>query len=74
VAIQVVFPLMLLNRWTRKLAVLGMIGMHAGIGIFLGLSVFSLAMVAADVIFLRDSTIDGAVSWLRRRRQSGKNA
>ncbi|MCU1574413.1 MAG: hypothetical protein JWO93_2495 [Micrococcaceae bacterium] len=74
VAIQVIFPLLLLNRWTRKLAVLGMIGMHAGIGIFLGLSVFSLAMVAADVIFLRDSTIDGALSWLRRRRESARNA
>jgi antimicrobial peptide system SdpB family protein len=74
VAIQVLFPLFLLNRWTRRLAVLGMIGMHAGIGIFLGLSVFSLAMVAADVIFLRDRTVDEALAWLRRRRRTRKDA
>ncbi|WP_434616363.1 HTTM domain-containing protein [Arthrobacter sp. A5] len=69
VAIQVLFPLLLLNRWTRRLAVLGLIAMHAGIGVFLGLSVFSLSMVAADVIFVRDSTIDSVGGWLRGRRK-----
>lgn len=68
VAIQVLFPLLLLNRWARRLAVLGMIAMHAGIGVFLGLSVFSLAMVAADVIFVRDSTMEGIGRWITHRR------
>lgn len=72
VAIQLLFPLLLLNRWARRLAVVGMIGMHAGIGIFLGLSVFSLAMVAADVIYVRDSTMESITDWFRRRR--GKKA
>ncbi|MBG0738467.1 HTTM domain-containing protein [Paeniglutamicibacter antarcticus] len=76
VAIQVLFPLLLLNRWTRRLAVLGLIAMHAGIGIFLGLSVFSLSMVAADVIFVRDSTLESIGRWFRargggRRRRPG---
>jgi len=77
VGIQIVFPLLLLTRWTRRLAVLGMICMHAGIGIFLGLSVFSLAMVAADVIYLRDATMDSITGWVRRRwddRRSGRRA
>ncbi len=78
VAIQIVFPLLLLTRWTRRLAVLGMICMHAGIGIFLGLSVFSLAMVAADVIYLRDATMDSIVGWIRgrwtRRRERERRA
>ncbi|MCZ2401712.1 HTTM domain-containing protein [Paenarthrobacter sp. Z7-10] len=65
VAIQMLFPLLLLNRWTRRLAVVGMIAMHAGIGIFLGLSVFSLAMVAADVIYVRDSTMESISNWVR---------
>ena len=76
VAIQIVFPLLLLTRWTRRLAVLGMICMHAGIGVFLGLSVFSLAMVAADVIYLRDATMDSIVAWVRkwgRRRAGGQS-
>ncbi|MDQ6753167.1 MAG: HTTM domain-containing protein [Actinomycetota bacterium] len=72
VAIQILFPLLLLTRWTRRLAVLGMICMHAGIGIFLGLSVFSLAMVAADVIYLRDSTMDSIAGWFRRRMSRNK--
>ncbi len=72
VAIQIVFPLLLLTRWTRRLAVLGMICMHAGIGVFLGLSVFSLAMVAADVIYLRDSTMDSIAGWFRRRLRRNK--
>lgn len=70
VALQLSFGLLLLTRPTRIFAVVAMLGMHAGIGIFMGLAVFSLAMMAGDVIFIRDSSVEKMRDWLHRRRQS----
>jgi hypothetical protein len=68
VALQCLFAPMLLWRPTRIAAVLAMVGMHAGIALSMGLFIFSLAMMAGDVIFIRDRTVEGVLAWLRRRR------
>lgn len=65
VFIQVFFPLMLIRRGTRVIGLIAITSMHAGIGIMLGLPWFSMSMVAADMIFIRDSTFRSA----RRRWQ-----
>ena len=54
VYLQLFFPFLQLTRPTRILALAGIIGMHVGIGIFLALPFFSLSMIGADMIFLRD--------------------
>jgi hypothetical protein len=63
VAVQLLFPVLLLNRWTRVAAILGILGMHAGIAVVMGLPFFSLFIMAGDCLFVRDSTF---VAILRR--------
>lgn len=65
VLIQVFFPLMLLRRMTRVLALLGVAAMHLGIGVLMGLPFFSLIFISADMIFIRDSTYRGVAHWIR---------
>lgn len=74
VFIQLFFPLMLLRRGTRVVALLGVLGMHAGIGLIMGLPFFSLFIMAGDQIFIRDSTYRGIAArvraaWEERRRR-----
>ncbi|MEU9126186.1 HTTM domain-containing protein [Streptomyces sp. NPDC048506] len=52
VMLEVAFPFTLFNRRLRTVMVAILIGMHAGIGVVLGLPFFSLAMIAADLVFL----------------------
>lgn len=65
VLIQLFFPGALLFRWTRIPILFGMIGFHAGIGLFMGLPWFSLAMVAIDSIFVRDVTWQRLETWFK---------
>lgn len=67
VFIQIFFPLLLLVRWTRVIGLLGILAMHVGIGLFMGLGLFSLTMVAADVIFISDRTYAAIERWCRPR-------
>lgn len=60
---QLLFPLMLLTTWTRRFGLVLITGMHVGIGILLALPWFSLTMVLADMIFIRESTW----RWVRAR-------
>jgi len=54
--VQLLFPVLVLWRPTRIVALVFLLGMHAGIGLFLGLWPFSLAMIGLDLLFVRDST------------------
>ncbi len=60
--VQLFFPLFLLYRPTRVAALLVVTGMHLGIGLFMGIMYFSLAMIAVDMILVSDA------SWERGRR------
>ncbi|PUB26992.1 vitamin K-dependent gamma-carboxylase-like protein [Promicromonospora sp. AC04] len=56
-ALQLAFPLLLLQRHLRVAGVAGALAMHAGIAVIMGLPFFSLFMMAGDCVFLRDATI-----------------
>ncbi|WP_371480345.1 HTTM domain-containing protein [Kitasatospora sp. NBC_00315] len=52
VAVQVAFPFTLLDRRVKNVLLVVMMAEHAAIAVVLGLPVFSLAMIAADAVFL----------------------
>jgi hypothetical protein len=52
VIVQVAFPFTLFNRRVKNVLLCAMMLEHASIAIVLGLPFFSLAMIAADAVFL----------------------
>ncbi|MFF4328020.1 HTTM domain-containing protein [Streptomyces sp. NPDC001591] len=52
VVVQVAFPFTVLNRRVKNVLLGVMVLEHAGIAVLLGLPFFSLAMIAADAVFL----------------------
>ncbi|MET9319912.1 HTTM domain-containing protein [Streptomyces sp. NPDC003038] len=52
VAVQVAFPFTLFNRRVKNVLLAVMMLEHVGIAVLLGLPFFSLAMIAADAVFL----------------------
>ena len=56
--LQLLFPVLLLNHYTRVAIVVLMMGFHLGIALFMGLGVFSLIMFASDLIFIRDGEFE----------------
>jgi hypothetical protein len=68
VAFQGLFPLLVLWRPTRVVALVVITGMHVMIGILLGLWPFSLAMIALDFLFVRDATWREGLALARRVR------
>lgn len=52
VIVQVAFPFTLFNRRVKNILLVAMICEHAGIALLLGLPFFSMAMIAADAVFL----------------------
>ena len=60
---QMLFPVLILWKPTRYAAVLVITGMHLSIAILLGLWPFSLAMIALDLLLVRDG------SWYRLARR-----
>ncbi|MBF4623484.1 HTTM domain-containing protein [Clavibacter sp. VKM Ac-2872] len=63
---QGLFPLLILWRPTRILALVVITGMHVMIGVLLGLWPFSLAMIALDFLFVRDATWREGIALLGR--------
>ncbi|MFF8409670.1 HTTM domain-containing protein [Streptomyces omiyaensis] len=52
VIVQVAFPFTLFNRKVKNVLLVAMMLEHAGIALLLGLPAFSMAMIAADAVFL----------------------
>ncbi|KUJ64879.1 hypothetical protein ACZ90_54810 [Streptomyces albus subsp. albus] len=63
VMVQVAFPFTVFNRRIKNGLIVLMMMEHIGIAILLGLPFFSLAMIAADAVFLPT----GFLRWLGRR-------
>ncbi|MDX2542999.1 HTTM domain-containing protein [Streptomyces sp. WI04-05B] len=59
VAVQVAFPFTLFNRRVKNVLLAVMMTEHAVIAVVLGLPFFSLAMIAADAVFLPTSFLRG---------------
>ncbi|MEU0146654.1 HTTM domain-containing protein [Streptomyces sp. NPDC006288] len=68
VIVQVAFPFTLFNRRVKNVLLVLMIGEHAGIAVLLGLPFFSMAMIAADAVFLPTVFL----VWLGRRVVIGR--
>jgi hypothetical protein len=62
---QCAFPFMLFNRYTRIVALLGILSFHLGIALLMGLPWFSLTMIAVDAIFIRDRSFAKLSAYLR---------
>ncbi|MDF2260789.1 HTTM domain-containing protein [Streptomyces ferralitis] len=73
VIVQVAFPFTLFNRRVKNVLLAVMMCEHAGIAVVLGLPFFSLAMIAADAVFLPTGFLrwfgDRAVRLLRPARR-----
>lgn len=64
------FPFLVLSRATRVWAVAAMMGFHASIGLFMGLTSFALVMMACDCVFVSGHLqrgIDATRARVRRR-------
>nr|WP_230210603.1 HTTM domain-containing protein [Streptomyces kaniharaensis] len=69
VIVQVAFPFTLLNRRVKNALLAVMMAEHLGIAVMLGLPVFSLAMIAADAVFLPTGALLWVGARVRRIRQ-----
>ncbi|MHA5049598.1 HTTM domain-containing protein [Streptomyces sp. SD15] len=68
VAVQVAFPFTLFNRRVKNVLLAAMMTEHAVIAVVLGLPFFSLAMIAADAVFLPTSFLRRLGGWATRAR------
>ncbi|MEU0444080.1 HTTM domain-containing protein [Streptomyces tendae] len=68
VAVQVAFPFTLFNRRVKNVLLAAMMIEHAVIAVTLGLPFFSLAMIAADAVFLPTSFLHRLGGWAARAR------
>ncbi|MFD3927261.1 HTTM domain-containing protein [Streptomyces sp. NPDC058614] len=65
---QVAFPFTLFNRRVKNVLLAVMMTEHAVIAVVLGLPFFSLAMIAADAVFLPTSFLRRLSGWVTRAR------
>ncbi|PAZ14188.1 hypothetical protein CLM62_22530 [Streptomyces sp. SA15] len=68
VIVQVAFPFTVFNRRVKNVLLAVMITEHAAIAVILGLPFFSLAMIAADAVFLPTSFLRRLGGWAARAR------
>ncbi|MCW7941809.1 membrane protein [Streptomyces hygroscopicus] len=68
VAAQIAFPFTLFNRRAKNVLLALMMTEHAVIAVVLGLPFFSLAMIAADAVFLPTSFLRRLGGWVARAR------
>ncbi|GFH36502.1 HTTM domain-containing protein [Streptomyces pacificus] len=68
VMVQVAFPFTLFNRKAKNVLLAVMMLEHAGIALLLGLPFFSLAMIAADAVFLPTSFLRRLGGWVATAR------
>ncbi|WMX46130.1 HTTM domain-containing protein [Streptomyces roseicoloratus] len=69
VIVQVAFPFTLFNRRVKNVLLAAMMLEHAGIALLLGLPFFSMAMIAADAVFLPTAFL----VWLGARAARGRD-
>lgn len=69
VLVQVYFPFLIFNKWTKGLTLVIMISFHLGIGIVMGLTSFALVMIASEMAFISDRNMQ---EWFFERLQKSK--
>ena len=66
IVVQLFFPVLLIYRPTRAVALVVITGMHLGIGFLMGIMYFSLVMIAVDMLLISERSWRTGVGWLRR--------
>lgn len=66
IVVQLLFPVLLLYRPSRMIALVVVTGMHVGIGVLMGIMYFSLAMIAVDMILVSDASWKQGLVLLKR--------
>lgn len=74
VYIQLFFAVGLLHPFSRRVSIIGVILMHVGIAVLMGLPWFSLSMIAFDAIFISTATYMAAEKRLKDRYRQRKAA
>jgi len=69
VLVQLAFPITLLNRKAKNFLLVGLVLEHLGIAVLLGLPFFSMAMIAADAVFLPTVFLLWLGGWAARGRR-----
>jgi len=62
---QIGFPFLALSRRPKYVVLVLLLGMHLGIGLLLGLPIFSLVMIVGDAVFLPDAFWQAAARFVR---------
>ncbi|SDW77433.1 Vitamin K-dependent gamma-carboxylase [Marininema mesophilum] len=72
VLFQIAFPFLLLNRYTKYIALLGAMLFHLGVGLLMNLMLFSWYMISCEMILLTDRDyrfIGNKLRKLRRKKE-----
>lgn len=65
---QLAFPFLLFNRYTKYIGMFGVIAMHAGIAVVMGLFSFSFIMIANQLLFLTDKEYSSLFSFAKQKK------
>ncbi|MGP4061091.1 HTTM domain-containing protein [Halobacillus sp. H74] len=65
--IQLSFPFLLVNRYTKYVAMFNIIGLHIGIAVVMGLFTFSAAMITMQFLMLKDREYKMVYAYVRKQ-------
>ncbi|MBM0791744.1 vitamin K-dependent gamma-carboxylase-like protein [Staphylococcus epidermidis] len=65
---QMLFPVLIFNKITKIIVVIGSVGFHISIVLFMGLVTFGLIMIALDLLFINDVQYKKIYRKLKERR------
>ncbi len=68
IVVQLAYPFLLTNRYTRYAAMAGVISMHLGIAVVMGLFTFSFIMIANQMLFLKDNEYKSLFKFVKEKR------
>ncbi|SDC07744.1 Predicted thiol-disulfide oxidoreductase YuxK, DCC family [Shouchella lonarensis] len=66
IVVQIAYPFLLVNHRTRYVVMAGVVGMHVGIAVVMGLFTFSFVMIANQLLFLRDREYNAISQFTKR--------
>ncbi|RIN31647.1 gamma-carboxylase, partial [Staphylococcus succinus] len=70
---QMLFPILIFNKITKVLVVIGSITFHLSIIAVMGLVTFGMIMIALDLLFINDQQFIKLKKFITKRRESFLN-